>query len=98
MIRHATGSRPPAPKPCTCRTHPANDRDLLIVARIAAGIPLAQVATELHHTESTIATYVKRTRHRLGARDRAHLVAIAFRDRLIGFDRDGHVIVAGGAA
>ncbi|MBW0088272.1 hypothetical protein I4I73_03455 [Pseudonocardia sp. KRD-184] len=97
MIRHATGSRHPARARCTCQPAPADDRELLIVARIAAGIPLGQVATELHHTESSISTYVKRARERVGARDKAHLVAIAFRDRLIGFDRDGRVVVAGRA-
>jgi DNA-binding CsgD family transcriptional regulator len=58
----------------------ARERDVLEL--IADGYSTAEIARALWITEDTVRTHVKRTLTRLGARTRAHAVAIAFRERL----------------
>lgn len=89
---HVAGSRP-RPKPvCTCTPTGLDARDLTIVARLAEGAQVAAIAAELHHTASSVSTFIARARRKVGARSREQLVAIALRDRLLGFDRDGRVV------
>ncbi len=57
-------------------------RELDVLELVAAGFSTAEIARVLWITEDTVRTHVKRTLHRLGARTRAHAVAIAFRDGL----------------
>jgi DNA-binding CsgD family transcriptional regulator len=68
-----------------------------VLALIANGVGFGDIAAELFISNLTVSTYVKRARRKLGARDRAHLVALAFRDRLLGFDQDGRVVATGPA-
>lgn len=89
----AAGSRHPAGHRCTCQPDRLTETELRIVAGLAAGKPLADIGEAVHHAPTTVATYVTRARAKVGARDRAHLVAIAFRDRLIAFDPKGDVVV-----
>jgi DNA-binding CsgD family transcriptional regulator len=48
-----------------------------IVRGIAAGLSYRHLSPQLGLAESTIAQYVKRINHKLGAHNRAHLIAIA---------------------
>jgi DNA-binding CsgD family transcriptional regulator len=90
---HVAGSRPRV-HVCTCRPDGLDSRDALICARLASGIPLRAVAAELGVTASTLSTLIARARGKVGARTREQLVAVAFREQMIGFDRDGRVVVA----
>jgi DNA-binding CsgD family transcriptional regulator len=58
----------------------ARERDVLEL--VADGHSTAEIARALWITEDTVRTHVKRTLARLGARTRAHAVAIAFREGL----------------
>lgn len=60
---------------------------------LADGSTNAEIAEALHLAPGTVPAYLTRARHKLSARSREHLIACAFRDRLIGFDRDGRVVV-----
>lgn len=93
MTLHVAGSRPRPSHRCTCTPDGLDDRDLAIVAGLAQGRQVADMAAELHHTAASVSTFIARARQKVGARTREQLVACAFRDRLLGFDRDGRVVV-----
>ena len=96
-VLHVAGSRPRPPTPaarCVCRPDHLPDVELRIVALLAESYPLPRIAAEVGYRAGTVATYIARARHRLGAADRMQLVVAAFRLRLLGFDRDGRVVVA----
>jgi DNA-binding CsgD family transcriptional regulator len=57
-------------------------RELEVLALIAHGYSTAEIARALWITEDTVKTHVRRLMSRLGARTRAHAVAIAFRNGL----------------
>jgi DNA-binding CsgD family transcriptional regulator len=58
----------------------AREHDVLEL--VATGQSTAEIARELWITEDTVRTHIKRMMVRLGARTRAHAVAIAFREGL----------------
>ena len=58
----------------------ARERDVLEL--VAEGYSTAEIARALWITEDTVRTHIKRMLVRLGARTRAHAVAIAFREGL----------------
>lgn len=66
--------------------------ELRIVAGLAEGVPISQIAAQLGYTAATVSTYVANARKKVGARTREQLVATAIRDRLLGFDRDGRAV------
>ena len=53
-------------------------RELEVLALVAKGYSTAEIAKELWITPETVQTHVKRMLRRLGARSRAHAVAIAY--------------------
>jgi DNA-binding CsgD family transcriptional regulator len=53
-----------------------------VLELVADGYSTAEIARALWITQDTVRTHVKRTLTRLGARTRAHAVAIAFREGL----------------
>ena len=57
-------------------------RELEVLALIADGHSTSDIARELWITTETVRTHVRRLLERLGARTRAHAVAIAYRDSL----------------
>ena len=57
-------------------------RELEVLALVAKGCSTPEIARQLWITEDTVQTHVKRTLRRLGARTRAHAVAIAYTERL----------------
>jgi len=62
----------------TTRRRPVTPRELEILTLIARGHSNAEVARDLWITEATVKTHVRHLLHRLGARTRAHAVALAF--------------------
>jgi DNA-binding CsgD family transcriptional regulator len=71
----ATRTNPPAARRITAR-----ERDVLEL--VAEGYSTTEIARALWITEDTVRTHIKRMLVRLGARTRAHAVAIAFREGL----------------
>jgi DNA-binding CsgD family transcriptional regulator len=57
-------------------------RELEVLALIAHGYSTSEIARALWITDDTVKTHVRRLMRRLGARTRAHAVAIAFREGL----------------
>ena len=65
-------------------THPLTSRELDVVRLIAAGQTDHEIAQALFVAESTVKSHVKRLLVKLGARNRAHVVAIALRTQGLG--------------
>ena len=57
-------------------------RELEVLELVAQGYSTREIARKLWVTEETVKTHVRRVLRRLGARTRAHAVAIAFVDGL----------------
>jgi DNA-binding CsgD family transcriptional regulator len=57
-------------------------RELEVLSLIAEGRSTREVARTLWITEETVKTHVRRVLQRLGARTRAHAVAIVYREGL----------------
>jgi DNA-binding NarL/FixJ family response regulator len=86
VIAHfASGHAHPAPpaRPATGRPAPPGlaaltDREREVVALVAAGLSNEEIATELTVSPLTAKTHVSRAMTKLGARDRAQLVVLAY--------------------
>jgi len=63
-------------------TRRVTPRELQVLSLIADGYSTREIARDLWITEETVRTHVRRLLNRLGARTRAHAVAIAFREEL----------------
>lgn len=61
-----------------------SSRQLDVLSLVAVGANAGQIATELSISEATVRTHVKNILERLGAHNRAHAVAIAMGDGLLG--------------
>jgi len=71
--------------PSTTACRPARRltaRERQVLELVADGYSTADIARALWITEDTVRTHIKRMMVRLGARTRAHVVAIAFREGL----------------
>ncbi|BBG01597.1 MULTISPECIES: response regulator transcription factor [Pseudonocardia] len=73
---------------------PLTARELDILYWTAAGLRNHGVATQLHLEHNTIKTHLRRLFRKLGAVDRAHLIAAAFSHGYLTV-RDGHIVAAG---
>jgi DNA-binding CsgD family transcriptional regulator len=58
-------------------------RELEVLGLVAEGLSTREIARRLWVTEETVKTHVRRLHDRLGARTRAHAVAIAFRNGIL---------------
>jgi DNA-binding CsgD family transcriptional regulator len=58
-------------------------RELEVLGLVAEGLSTREIARRLWVTEETVKTHIKRLHDRLGARTRAHAVAIAFRSGIL---------------
>jgi DNA-binding CsgD family transcriptional regulator len=58
-------------------------RELEVLELVAAGMSTREIARRLWVTEETVKTHVRRLHDRLGARTRAHAVAIAYRSGIL---------------
>jgi DNA-binding CsgD family transcriptional regulator len=63
-------------------TYRITAREREVLKLVAEGYSTAEIARDLWITEDTVRTHIKRMLVRLGARTRAHAVAIAFREGL----------------
>lgn len=61
----------------------ATDRELEVLARVADGLSNAEIGLALGIKEQTVKTHVKHILTKLGARNRAHAVAMTIRKGLI---------------
>lgn len=59
-------------------------RETEVLLGISGGKSNADIGRELYLTEDTVKTYTRRLYRKLGATDRAHAVALAFRTGLLG--------------
>jgi DNA-binding CsgD family transcriptional regulator len=58
-------------------------RELEVLELVADGMSTREIAQRLWVTDETVKTHVRRLHDRLGARTRAHAVAIAFRSGIL---------------
>jgi DNA-binding NarL/FixJ family response regulator len=61
-------------------------RELEVLALVACGLSTESIAGELFVSRNTIRSHVRHIHDKLGARNRAHAVAIAFSAGLISID------------
>lgn len=62
---------------------PLSERHLEILARLAAGDGAADIGRALHLAESTVKAHVSGLYRRLGARNAAHAVALAYEQGIL---------------
>ncbi|ADD40676.1 transcriptional regulator, LuxR family [Stackebrandtia nassauensis DSM 44728] len=75
---------PPKPTPLRANLqHNLSEREHQVLLGIAGGKSNAEIGRELYVTEDTIKTHARRAYRKLGARDRAHAVALAFRQNIL---------------
>lgn len=67
-----------APSPTADSTHLLTPREREVLAAIALGRSNTEIASDLFLSESTVKTHVGRLLQKLSARDRVHLVIIAY--------------------
>lgn len=65
------------------RAHTLTDRELQVLAHLAAGAENAQVARLLQISTETVKSHVRHILRKLEARTRTHAVAIAIRNEWI---------------
>ncbi len=76
----ARGRSPRDPDPSLSEL---TDREREIMALVATGLSNDEIAAELHLSPLTVKTHVSRAMLKLGARDRAQLVVIAYQSGLV---------------
>ncbi|MFH9353184.1 response regulator [Kitasatospora sp. NPDC017646] len=91
LIAHFARQQPsssPAPEPANApgpaRPAAITDREREILTLVGLGRSNAEIAAELSITAATAKTYISRLLTKLGARDRAQLVIIAYESGLVG--------------
>ena len=62
---------------------PLTDRERDVLALVARGLSNAEIGTQLYVSPATVKTHVARILTKLGARDRAQLIVIAYESRLV---------------
>ena len=67
---------------------PLSTRQVEVLRMVAVGASAAEMADELSISEATVRTHVKNILERLGAKNRAHAVALAMHSGLLGDARE----------
>lgn len=73
----------PLPDPAAPRRPSLTERELQVLRGMSEGKSNAEIGRELYVSEDTVKTHARRLFRKLGARDRAHAVASAFRAGLV---------------
>jgi DNA-binding NarL/FixJ family response regulator len=76
--------RPPIAQPERASTARLGARERTVVELVARGATNAEIAAELCVTESTVKTHLAPAQHKLGLRDRVHVVIWAYETGLAG--------------
>jgi DNA-binding NarL/FixJ family response regulator len=71
------------PEPAAPRRPSLTERELQVLRGMSEGKSNAEIGRELYVSEDTVKTHARRLFRKLGARDRAHAVASAFRAGLV---------------
>lgn len=66
---------------------PLTKRELQVLAGVAHGRTIHEIGSKLYLSESTVRTYMRCARRKLGARNRAHAATIAFVRGLLNGER-----------
>jgi DNA-binding NarL/FixJ family response regulator len=77
------GAEPSGPLPPTLARIALTERELQVLRGMAEGKSNAEIGRELFVSEDTVKTHARRLFRKLGARDRAHAVAAAFRAGIV---------------
>ena len=85
---------PAAPKTDAAALAALTEREREVVALVARGLSNAEIAKELYISPATAKTHVSRAMLKLGARDRAQLVVMAFESGLAAPGGGGSVSAA----
>jgi DNA-binding NarL/FixJ family response regulator len=80
IAEFATRSKPPAPAPDLLNL---TDREREVVALVGAGLSNEEIARKLYVSPATAKTHVSRAMVKLGVRDRAQLVVLAYESGLV---------------
>jgi len=84
----AFAQRPnPHPPPVPASLDTVTDREKEVLSQVARGLSNAEIAQALHMSRGTAKTHVSRLLTKLGARDRAQLVVVAYESGLALQDR-----------
>jgi DNA-binding NarL/FixJ family response regulator len=75
--------RPEPARPATAELDDLTEREREVLVEVARGLSNAEIAERLFVSPATIKTHVSRTLMKLGARDRAQLVVLAYETGLI---------------
>ena len=73
----------PLPDPAAPRRPSLTERELQVLRGMSEGKSNAEIGRDLYVSEDTVKTHARRLFRKLGARDRAHAVASAFRVGLV---------------
>jgi DNA-binding CsgD family transcriptional regulator len=68
------------------RTHALSAREIGVLEELALGTSTEEIAAKLHVSPHTVRTHIKNILRKLGARTRAHAVAIAYAEDAINPD------------
>ena len=71
------------PTPASPALQDLTNRELEVMKLAARGHSNAEIATTLHLSVLTVRTHIQRAMTKLGARDRAQLVVLAYQNRLV---------------
>jgi DNA-binding NarL/FixJ family response regulator len=84
LIAQFLATRPPGPRPpATPGISDLTNREREVTALAADGRSNDEIARELHLSVLTVRTHVQRAMAKLGARDRAQLVVLAYKNGLV---------------
>ncbi|TDO46747.1 DNA-binding NarL/FixJ family response regulator [Kribbella sp. VKM Ac-2527] len=86
LIAQFLATPPPGPLPITPGIGDLTNREREAMMLAADGMSNGEIARELHLSVHTVRTHIQRAMNRLGARDRAQLVVLAYKNGLVSPD------------